>query len=176
MRKPAKSGASSRGSQSGSSPIDEDLPFQRWQWGAERFGWLVMVAIIASALAGLLGGGGPLAGAAADGADGSRVQYARFARYLASTALDIDVARSSERQVRIRVSDEYLSAMNVQTITPTPASSTVGDRHYIFVFDRSPSAGARIRFELEPRTLGMRSGWIAIDGGSPITFAQFVYP
>ena len=175
-RKPGKTDASSPTERPGSSPFDEDLPFQRWQWRVERVSWLVMVAVIATAVAGLLGGGGPLARAGTTGVDGSRVHYARFARQLASTNLDIDIVSSSERQVRIRISDEYLNAMNVRMITPEPASSTLGDRQHIFAFERSMPAGATIRFELEPKAIGTQRGWVAVDGGAPISFAQFIYP
>ncbi|MBC8119520.1 MAG: hypothetical protein H7X75_08110, partial [Burkholderiaceae bacterium] len=90
--------------------------------------------------------------------------------------LDIDIASSGERQVRIRISDEYLKAMNVRMITPEPASSSFGDRQHIFAFDRSLPAAATIRFELEPRTVGIQPGWVAVDGGSPISFTHFIYP
>lgn len=158
-------------------PIDEDFPFQRRQWVAERIGWLVMVALLACAVAGVFGGGGPLARTAASGADGGRVQYARFARHSSPTSLDINVPPSNERQVRVRISGDYLSAVHLQTITPPPTSTSVGDRQHILVFDRAyKSSGTTIRFELEPKAVGVNHGWVAIDGGSPISFSQFVYP
>ncbi len=161
------------------SPVDEDFAFQEQQWRAERIGWVAMTAIIIAALAGVFGGGGPLARTSATSADGrSDVQYARFARYAAPTALDIHVAVSdSRREIRLRVSDEYLSAMKVTAITPPPTSAALADRQYVFVFDRAPaSSAATIRLELEPTVFGVCSGWVAVDDGAPVLLTHFIFP
>lgn len=159
--------------------LDEDMRFQHRQWRAERIGWIAMVAIILAALAGVFGGGGPLSRTSASSADGnSEVQYARLTRHTTPATLDINVASADAAgRVRLRVSSEYLETMNVRSIVPPPISTVLGDRQYIFVFERSAAASAaKIRLELEPTALGAKNGWIAINDGAPISFAQFIYP
>lgn len=157
--------------------LEEDLEFQRRQWRVERVGWAVMVVIIVAALAGVFGAGGLVARATAS-AGSTEVQYARFARYAAPTAIEVKVAAAANgRPIRLRVSDRYLSAMNVRAITPPPASTAIADREHVFVFERSVSpAAATIRFDLEPAAMGRHDGWIAIDEAAPVFFTHFIYP
>jgi hypothetical protein len=166
-------------SASRAAPVDEDLRFQKRQWLAERIGWTVMAALLVGAAAGLFGGAGPLARATAASADGAvGVEYARFARHHAPTTLDVNLAHvPAAGQIRIRVSKDYLDAMEVRSILPHPATSALAEKQYVFVFDRPAQAGAaRVRLQLEPSTPGPTSGWIAVNDGAPILFRQFVYP
>ena len=54
-RRSRKGGADSH--RHGDLEIDEDLPFQRREWFAERVAWAVMALLIAAALLGLFGTG-----------------------------------------------------------------------------------------------------------------------
>jgi len=158
--------------------FDEDIGFQRRQWRVERFGWAAMVLVIIAALAGVLGGGGIVELAtASDSTSLTEVRYARFARYSSSTTLEVNVtASASGRPMRLSISDQYLGAMNVRAITPSPISTSIASRQHVFVFDRAASAAATIRFELVPQSIGRHEGWIAVDGAAPVFFSHFVYP
>ncbi|MDQ3188457.1 MAG: hypothetical protein M3Q28_06085 [Pseudomonadota bacterium] len=164
-------------------PLDDDPDFQRLQWRIERIGWATMVVIIGAALAGVFGGGGWLAqGEASDANSANSVRYARFPRYASPTTLEVNLAAASGHyqasgQVRLRVSDAYLGAMKVRTITPPPVSTALAERQQVFVFERSSLSGAAtIRFELEPGSVGVQRGWVAVDDGGPVSFAHFIYP
>jgi len=159
-------------------PLDDDPDFQRLQWRVERIGWATMVVIIGAALAGVFGGGGWLAqGEASDANSANSVRYARFPRYASPTKLEVNLAAASGRQVRLRVSDDYLGVMKVRTITPPPVSTALAERQQVFVFERSSlPAAATIRFELEPGSVGVQRGWVAVDDGGPVSFAHFIYP
>jgi len=155
----------------------DDASFQQNEFRAERISWVVMTIVIVSALAGLLGGGGPFARDSKTGIDSSSVSYDRFARHSSPMTLDVNVGSGSERQVRLRLSDEYLTAMNVKSITPAPTSTALGDKQQILVFDRSaPPVAVTIRFQVEPMVFGLQRGWVAIDNAAPISFAHFIYP
>ena len=161
------------------NPFGEDWGFQVREWRLERIGWAVMVVIIVAALSGVLGGGGLVARTTvADAAGSTEVRYARFARYASPTTLHINLAASaSGRPIRLRVSDRYLSEMNVRAITPLPTSTAIADRQHVFVFERSAQpTSATIRFELEPTAVGRHLGWIAVDEAAPLSFTQFIYP
>lgn len=167
-----------RGADQGARALGDDPEFQQTQWRVERISWCVMVIIIASALAGLLGGGGPLSRDTKTDPDSSnRIEYERFARHASPMTLDVNIASGADRQVRLRVSDEYFAAMNVQSITPPPSSTSLGDKQQILVFDRSASSVAvTIRFQIAPMVFGIQRGWVAVDGGAPISFSHFIFP
>lgn len=167
-----------RASDQGAKALGDDPAFQKVQWRVERISWCVMVIIIAGALAGLLGGGGPLSRNTKANSDSTnQVVYERFARHATPMTLDVNVASSAERQVRLRISDEYLAAMNVQSITPPPTSTSLGDKQQILVFDRAGSpVTVTIRFQLAPMVLGLQRGWVAVDSGAPISFSHFIFP
>lgn len=164
---------------SSSLQLDEDLPFQRNQWRAERIGWVAMAAIIAAALAGVLGGGGLLSDTSGTTADGrGRVQYQRFARRESPTTLDISIGKTtSEHSIRLRVDERYLAAMSLRAINPHPSTTALADGFYTFAFDRSPGAvDARIQLQLEPNAIGSVQGWLAIDDGAPLRIKHFIFP
>lgn len=153
-------------------PFDEDMPFQRRQWQIERIGWTLMAALVIAALAGVLGGRGPLARTSV-----GAIEYARFARLSAPTTVDVRVAAGTTGALRLRVSDEYLDRMTLRSIVPPPVSTELADRHHVFVFERSSLPGTvRIQLQLEPTTVGRASGWIGVDDAASVSFTHFIYP
>ncbi len=157
----------------------EDLRFQRKQWLVERIGWAAMAVVLACALAGALGGSGPLSNVAVPAADSSiRAKYERFARLLGPTTLEISVAQSSSGQpVQLHVSENYLNAMSLQSITPQPYATTLANQFYIFAFNRLPAAAeTTIRLHLEPQAIGSIEGRVAVDNGAPLLIKHFIFP
>lgn len=165
-----------RSSPRGSS-IDEDLPFQRKQWRVERIGWLLMTVLIVCALAGVLGGGGLLSSAASTSPDGGvSLKHERFARRLASTALEITAAPASGRTLQVQIAESYLDAMAVQSITPEPDSMTSANGAAVLTFARTAGGAAKIRLRLEPQTAGIIEGWAAVDQGARMRIKQYILP
>lgn len=166
-------------SSSRAAPIDEDLQFQRKQWRAERIGWAVMTLLIVAALAGAFGGGGPLSSATSATPDGRvRVKHERFARVLNPMSVEISVAQpAGARPLQIRISESYIGAMSVRSITPEPNSTALTDQMVVLVFDRSSAAGdVKVRLDLEPQTIGSVEGSVVVDGGAPLRFSHFIFP
>jgi hypothetical protein len=159
--------------------LDSELPFQRKQWRNERIGWAAMTVLILYALAGGLGGGGPLSNAEAVAVDGSaHVRYEKLARQLAPTSIDISVTQPPDgRPAQIHVSASYLSSMTVRSIVPEPDAMTVADNGYVFVFKRlSGVTDSKIHLQLEPQQMGAAKGWLVINNGEKLAIKQFVFP
>jgi hypothetical protein len=156
---------------------NRDLLFQRREWAIQRAGWLVMLAIIAAALIGLLGSG-PLSSATAE-AGSLQLEYSRFERHHAPTALEVSVARSAtnQDQVEVWVSSDYLARIEITSIVPEPEEvSEAGDRVvYRFNIDDQSEASV-IRIALEPDEPGFTTGRIGVIDGPELMFSQFVYP
>ncbi len=158
--------------------IEDQPDFQRRQWRVERIGWAAMALLVTAAVAGLLGGGGVLADASSASADGrSRVQYQRFARKGGATTLEIVIAATGERELRIRIEERYLSAMSLRSITPPPLATVLSDRSYTFSFNRAPGAiDTRIKLHLDPDSAGSLEGAVTIDDAAPLRIRQFIFP
>ena len=158
--------------------LDEELPFQRRQWRIERIGWVVMTVLIVYALAGGLGGGGPLSSAESVATDGSaRVRYEKFARQLSPNNVDITVSQSPDGSpAQLHISGSYLRSMTVKSITPEPDTTTVADQGYTFAFKRLPGVTeTKIQLQTEPQQMGTVEGWLVING-EKLAIKQFVFP
>ena len=159
--------------------LDSELPFQRKQWLIERIGWAVMAVLILYALAGGLGGGGPLSSAEVVAVDGSaRVRYEKFARQLTPNTVEISVTQPPDgRPAQLHVSGSYLTSMAVKSITPQPDATTVAENGYVFVFKRASGAGVtKLHLQLEPLQIGSAKGWLIINNGEKLAINQFVFP
>jgi hypothetical protein len=156
---------------------DRDLRFQRREWTIQRGGWLVMMAIMAAALIGLLGAG-PLSSATAESGP-LQLQYTRFERRHAPTALEVSVARSAanQDQVDVWVSADYLARVEISSIVPEPEEVMVADDHVIYRFNIDDQAHSpTIHIALEPDDPGHIIGRIGMIDGPELIFWQFIYP
>ena len=159
--------------------LDEDLPFQRKQWQLERIAWWVMGALVAYALAGGFGGGGPLSTAEAVSKDGTvRVRYERFARQLTPNSVEITARQTPDgRDVQIHLSGNYLGSMTVRSVVPEPRASKAADTGHLFAFERMPGVvEANIKLQVEPQKIGTVEGWLAVNNGERLAIKQFVFP
>jgi hypothetical protein len=158
--------------------INEDPAFQQRDWRIQRIGWGILAAIIAAALAGLLGPG-PLSTTQAHSGQSLEVEYERFLRHGAQSELRVQVASAarSAGQVRVAISREYLSGLDLQQVTPSPSRVQSAGQSVVYVFERAAGPGPlHARFVFQPHKLGTRSGGIAIDDGSRVSIRQFTYP
>ncbi|HUR23926.1 MAG TPA: hypothetical protein VMZ73_08660 [Acidimicrobiales bacterium] len=138
-----------------------------------------MLAVVVAAAAGLFGNG-LFSRATRTSADGNlEVAFQRFARSGGRTTLEVSVAPGSaqEGEVAVMVSRNYLSRFEIRQVTPEPDSTEpVGDS-LAFVFkvgdDRSP---LEVELDFMARSAGRLRGSVAIAGGPPLRFSQFVYP
>lgn len=160
--------------------INEDLGYQRRNWAAQRLGWAVMSAVVLAALLGLLGGSGPLSGAAAGG-EGSPVsveEYQRFVRYGAPTTLRLRLeGASGEGRARVWLDRGYLEGYEVQRVTPQPEEVVAGPERITYVFDLAEGAErVVVVFDLQPDVVGPLEGRVGTGGGASLRFRQFAYP
>ncbi len=156
---------------------DRDLRFQRREWTVQRGGWLVMVAIIVAALIGLLGAG-PLSSTTVESGP-LQLNYSRFERRHAPTALEVSVASSaaSQDQVEVWISADYLARIEITSIMPEPEEVIVTDDRAIYRFSIDDQAQRpTILIALEHDDPGLSTGRIGMIDGSELTFWQFVYP
>jgi hypothetical protein len=149
--------------------------FQTAEWRFQRAGWGVWALIIAAATLGLLGSG-PLSAARATASDESlRIDYSRFAQYGESTEVVFTCRIPQPGDVRLWVSKTWLDQVHVASISPAPARQIPRAEGVEFVFD-SDVLDCEIRCQVEFEHFGQMRGSASLEGGSPVHFAQFVYP
>lgn len=155
--------------------LDEDFPFQRRQWVIERVGWGLLAVTLLAGAAGAFGDG-PLSRAqAGDGNPGLR--YERFARHGKPVELEITVSRAQSEEARVSITREYLSAMQVERVTPEPERVEASGDELSYVFAASKSASPiTIIFTLRPDELGFHEASVRAGQGVPVTLKQFTYP
>ena len=163
----------------GDLEISQDTAFQRREWGVQRVGWVVWLAVIVAALVGLMGEG-PLSAATAGVQDDPlRVQYHRFVRHAAPRTLEIELQPGTVqgRQARVWINREYLEGLQIQDITPEPSSVEAASDKVIYVFDLDEK-GERttMLFDLEHESMGRKLARVGLGDRQVVSFTQFVYP
>jgi hypothetical protein len=152
--------------------------FQQREWRWQRVGWILLVGVVVAGLAGLLGDG-PLSSTSSSSMDGA-VQ-ASFDRFLHRSDPSVVTLRISERRrdgsLQVHIGSEFLHRVRLLRITPEPESEIPGAGGINFQF-ASDEAGApaEIAFRFEPKEWGSLQSDVALDDGSRVNVAQFVYP
>lgn len=165
----------------GDLEVAEDMKAQRRNWTFQRIGTALMVLVALAGLLGLFGGTGTLSRATAGDQEAplSIEEYERFLRLGKPTTLQIrlDEAAITGGEARVWLSREYLDSVQFQEIDPQPDRVEAAPDRRVYVFDaRGLDRPAAITFELEPDEVGPLEGRVGLDGGTSLTFGQFVYP
>jgi hypothetical protein len=162
----------------GDLEIGQDLQFQRWEWIFQRVGWVVLVAIILAALAGLLGHGPLSRTQTADPDNKLTIEYNRFLQYHDPSTLTIRVNEgASGPELRLSFGRDYVEQLDIQAVVPPPVRVEAGADRAVYVF-RVAEAGRplMVTAHFEANRMGPLRGEIGIDEQEPARFRQFVYP
>lgn len=153
-----------------------EIAFHHREWAMQRIGWGLIAVFILLALAGLFGGG-PLSEARMSSPQAGTIEYERYTRHGARTALTITPAAAALQGaiVRVAMPRDYLRAFKIETVTPEPTRARMSGEQLIYEFTMA-SAGASISYQLQPEELGGHSAQIVIGGAAPLTLRQFTYP
>ena len=138
-------------------------------WAFQRFGWLLIAALVLAALLGVFGSG-PLSSASTEGVR-VRLDYDRFARLGQSTKLRLSFVNASD--TRLEFSRAYLEAFRIEQITPQPRAAEGNEDTLGYLF--AGEGSMTVAFDLVPEKFGIIAG--ATRGlGETLLFRQLVYP
>jgi hypothetical protein len=162
----------------GKLQIHEDLTFQYRSWRIRRVGWTVMGLILVAGALGLLGQG-PLSRATTGPPGGPfQVDYERMAHYESTAVLRLHLTPEAVRDERatIRLGEQYVRHIQIEAITPMPASANGSSEGVSYVFHLKPGQPSVITFYLKLRQVGLLTGEVGIGDSPPVGFRQFVFP
>ena len=157
--------------------VHEDIAFQRRDWLAQRVGWGAIGLLLLAALAGLTGSG-PLSRVTRTDGRHFTVEYERFLRHGARTAMTLRVAPEAitEGRVRIAVDRGFFVANDLQRLVPDPNAARGREEEVEFIYDVAPGDGLQVRWTLEPDQLGGHSTSVRLNDRPAIEIEQFTFP
>lgn len=138
----------------------------------------LFVAVLAAALAGLLGNG-PLSRRAVQSADGRiKVEHQRYVRYQAPVDLRIDLAPEATMNgtVELRISRSFVEQAEIQRIDPEPESITAGPSYFTHTIRVATNAATQVKVRFEPAHMGSLAYELAVDRGRPLQLRHFALP
>lgn len=158
---------------------------KRVTWIAQRTVWALMATFIALAVIGVFGSGfisRDTVRASAGGAD-VEVAYNRWGRASAPHALEISVEApgASGDTLRVVVSEAFLDAARIDSISPDPDSSGLGPDGQELEWQVSDwSEPVRVRIDYEPKQWPRLSAAVLVTAGEGeeqrLKFAQVLFP
>lgn len=142
--------------------LDESRPFQRGVWFTQRIVWLICAGIVAIALAGGTGRGGPYAtqSAAASAGEASLPRIARRG------AVDVVTANftADAPDHRLGLSADFLARFEVETITPHPVAEVATEDGTLLLFSAMGLPPHQVRLSVRARLAGMGHPVLTLDG------------
>jgi hypothetical protein len=141
----------------------------------QRIGWLIMASFVVAALLGLLGPG-PLSSRRLASENGRLiVEYSAVERYQAPSELRIRVLQPAS-PFELGISKAYLDTLEVEHITPPPASTeTRGDALYYTFATGNDEQEVLVILRYQHASTGRRGAEVAA-GAARVSIQQFVLP
>lgn len=113
--------------------LHQDPVFQRRFWVVERIAWVGFILLLATAITGLTGGGGPLAQAIVETAAGS-IEYPRVSRWQAADSMIVRFAPGAADGA-LEFEPVFIETFEVTSIQPEPRSATTTPNGVRYEFD-----------------------------------------
>ena len=142
--------------------ISDDPDYQRIFWRVERWAWVVFLVIIALAIAGLTGAGGPLSERTVQVA-GAEVTYTTITRWQTGAHLAVKLPPASRSSVALELTAPYASRFSLDSVAPQPEAVQLRTGSHLYSF-KSEGEGGEIVFNLTAKHPGLARYDIVIDG------------
>ena len=163
----------------GDLEINQDMDFQRRCWKVQRIGWTIMALLILGGLLGLFGRGPFSRTLISDPSIPLSLEYERFGRYQSRLTLNVHVNPGAFEagKVRLWFSQDFLSRVQIQGITPHPDGTELSSSGMIYLFTLAePNQGGDVILHGEPQAIGLLSGKVGLSESHSIPFTQWIYP
>jgi hypothetical protein len=153
---------------------EDDLRFKERMHWAERIAQVLGLLVIAAALFGIFGGGGPIAGTRETSRSGE-IDFDRIVRASAETRLEIKLRPERGAAGEVRINRDYFDDVELESVTPEPERIVTAGDHLAFIFPISEAPELRVTMIVKPRKAG-RARAIVEGGGDHLVVSQLVLP
>jgi hypothetical protein len=161
----------------GELQIDSEDSFARREHVVDSLGWLLLAALVAAALAGLLGTGPVSSARAASPSGRVALDYQRITHREADDRVVVEIGPGTGRSgtLTIQLAGEWLDDLELRQVTPAPAEETGTPDGMNLSIPVSGGGPVRVVLSFRTRAIGPVDGVIRF-GGEEIGFTQLVLP
>lgn len=157
--------------------VREDRAWQENLWTAQRVAWAVMALVVAAALLGATGKGGPLANSTIE-TGGAVIDYPRITRWQSADQLTIRLPAHASGTVDVELSKAFVDTFTIESLEPEPSevSATTAGHRFSFLVDGG--AGEKsVVFNLKAGKAALALPIEArVGSGEPAQFTMTVLP
>jgi hypothetical protein len=154
--------------------IAEDRAFQERFWVVERIAWIGFVVLLAAAVSGLMGSGGPFSRGEAAAGD-TRIDYPAHARWEAGEEMNVHLTGPSGER-RLALSQGFADAFEIDDIQPPPTRVEADANGQSLVFLATGPDPMQVRIAMTPRSPGLVRYIVTPHGQAAVPVTTFVWP
>ena len=149
----------------------------QFEYNAHRFGFVLLLLIIAAALSGLFSGGYFSDATKTNAANSVQVEYQRFGRLLSPVELKITSPGQGQTPLTLRIGGEYMARTQTDNIWPQPDEMRSEGGELVLVYQAEK---ARQDFTVwlysTPEQPGKTVTTVTVNNQPGLSFWQFIYP
>jgi hypothetical protein len=154
--------------------IAEDRSFQERFWSIERIAWIGFALLIALALLGVFGSGGPFSSATVT-AGSLRIEHPTMARWQAGDDLSVSLGGPAGER-RLVLASTFADAFRLDDLQPQPERVEAVPLGHVYVFRATSVDPLEVRIAITPRRPGYVEYAVGADSDVPVRLGTFVWP
>lgn len=157
-------------------PVEEDIALQRRIWRFERIGWYALVAIVLLTLCGLFSRGLLSSVTVVSKQKDLTVEYERFHRNGGVNAMVIHSHGQPNVPHALVLGKAMMEGFSIDSMQPQPDSSAGMAQGLKLIVAGDENGDSTLYLTWRSDGVGLFESSITLDGGSQVTFTQFIYP
>jgi len=149
----------------------------QFEYNARRFGFVLLLLIIAAALSGLFSGGYFSEATKTDAANSVQVEYQRFGRLQSPVELKITLPGQGNAPLTLRIGGEYMARTQTDNIWPQPDEMHSEGGELVLIYQEAkPQKGFTVWLYTTPQQPGKTVTTVMLNNQPGLSFWQFIYP
>ncbi|MFK3710386.1 hypothetical protein [Leclercia adecarboxylata] len=149
----------------------------QFEYNARRFGFVLLLLIIAAALSGLFSGGYFSEATKTNAANSVQVEYQRFGRLQSPVELKITLPGQGNAPLTLRIGGEYMARTQTDNIWPQPDEMHSEGGELVLIYQEAkPQKDFTVWLYTTPQQPGKIVTTVMLNNQPGLSFWQFIYP
>ena len=149
----------------------------QFEYNARRFGFVLLLLIIAAALSGLFSGGYFSEATKTNAANSVQVEYQRFGRLQSPVELKITLPGQGNAPLTLRIGGEYMARTQTDNIWPQPDEMHSEGGELVLIYQEAkPQKDFTVWLYTTPQQPGKTVTTVMLNNQPGLSFWQFIYP